>query len=45
MPKGTASLQLPMSAGRMKPSTRYSQMAEAKDHATCVPRPRDRART
>ena len=37
MPKGTASDQLPISTGRMKPSTRNSQIAEAKAQAVCVP--------
>ena len=44
MPKGTASPQLPMSSGRMKPSTKYSQMAAAKAQATCVPMPSALAR-
>ena len=44
MPKGTASPQLPISTGRMKPSTRNSQIAAAKAHAVCVPIPSWRAR-
>ena len=44
MPNGTASPQLPISNGRMKPSTRYSQIAAANAQATCVPMPRARAR-
>jgi hypothetical protein len=44
MPNGTASPQLPIRIGRMNPSTRYSQIAEAKPHATCVPIPSALAR-
>ena len=44
VPDGTASPQLPISSGRMKPSTRYSQIAAANAHATCVPIPRALAR-
>ncbi len=44
MPNGTASLHLPIRIGRMKPSTRYSQIADANAHGTCVPMPSTRAR-
>ena len=44
MPNGTASLQLPIRIGRMKPSTRYSQMAAANAQATWVPMPSALAR-
>ena len=44
MPKGTASLQLPIRSGRMKPSTTISQIAAAKAQATCVPMPSALAR-
>ena len=44
IPNGTASPQLPISSGRMKPSTRYSQIAEANAQATWVPMPSARAR-
>ena len=45
MPNGTASLQVPIRSGRMKPEHQISQIAEAKAQATCVPRPSARART
>ena len=39
-----AGLQLPIISGRMKPSTKYSQIADANAQATCVPSPSARAR-
>ena len=41
IPNGTASAQLPIMMGRIKPRTRYSQIADANAHATvCVPSPK-----
>ena len=44
MPNGTASAKLPISTGRMKPSTSISQIAAANAQATCVPMPSALAR-
>ena len=44
MPNGTASAQLPISIGRMKPSTSISQIALANAQGTCVPSPSALAR-